>query len=83
MHSYYNSNYCYYNINISLILSCSSNIVYVWVSLDWKMDWSGRMDYRMENGMYCWWHHCVLDSFIPIAFRSQENPFITGKATTS
>jgi len=25
------------------------------------MDWSDGMD----NGMYSWWHHCVLDSFIP------------------
>jgi len=26
---------------------------------------SGGMDYGMDNGMYSWWHHCVLDSFVP------------------
>ena len=23
------------------------------------------MDYGMDNGMYSWWHHCVLDYFLP------------------
>jgi len=27
------------------------------------MDWSGGMDFGMENGMFNWWQYCVLDSF--------------------
>jgi len=30
------------------------------------------IDYGMDNGMYSWWHHCVLDSFIP-SFQISKN----------
>ena len=44
------------------------------VSLDWKMDWSGAMDYGMDDGMCRWWDCCVLDSFIPSFQISEESP---------
>jgi len=41
-----------------------------------KGKWTGApssgMDYGMDNGMYSWWHHCVLDSFIP-SFQISKN----------
>ena len=41
------------------------------------MDWSSGMDYGVDNGMYTysWWHHCVLDSFIPSFQTSVYLPF--------
>jgi len=33
---------------------------------------SGGMDYGMDKEIYSWWHHCVLDSFIP-SFQISKN----------
>ena len=33
----------------------------------------------MSNGMYSWWHHCVLDSFIPYLSDLRRISFITGR----
>jgi len=63
----------YYNINKSLILSCSSKVIYRYhLTGKWTGTPGGRMDNRIDNGMYSWWHHCVLDSFIP-SFKILKN----------
>ena len=55
----------------SLILICSSNIIYGYhLTGKWTGGPSGGMDYGMDNGMYSWWHPFFFDSFVPIAFRS-------------
>jgi len=42
-----------------------------------EVNWSGGMDYGMDNRMYSW-QHCVLDSFVLLySFRSlEESPYI-------
>ena len=65
MYSYYN-NYCYYNVNKTLILSCSSHVIYRY-HLTGK--WIGMPNGGMDNGMHSWWHHCVSEFFVP-SFRS-------------
>ena len=67
---------CYCNINKCLILSYSSNIIPVYMyRYHLTGEWTGvpsvGMHYGMDNGMYNWWHHCVLDSFVS-SYRSQE-----------
>ena len=48
-----------------IILSCSSNIIYEYhLKGKWTGAPSSGMDYGKDNGMYSWWHHCVLDSFV-------------------
>ena len=66
--------YCYYNINKRLILSCSSNVIPVYgyhLTGEWTGVPSGGMDYGMDDGMYSWWYHSALDSFVP-SYRSQR-----------
>ena len=54
-----------------LILTCSSNIIYGYhLTGKWTGAPSGGMEYGMDDGMYSWWHHCVLDSS-SLAFRSR------------
>jgi len=70
MSSYYNTAN---SINKSLMLSCSSNVIYGYHLTGKRAGApSGGMDYGMDNGMYSWWHHSVLNPFVP-SFQISKN----------